>query len=325
MLERIARVIQKNLIPFVVLSIVFGLFFGWVYPSSTPVLKRLTPVSLFIMLYPMMIGLKIEEITKAAKNLKLILSSSIFNFVISPPLAALLAYVFLRGYPDFAVGLILTGCVPCAGMVAAWTGYAKGNVALSMVIVALSLVISIFTIPVWMSTLAGIYVAVNVMEMFKDILLIVVIPLVLGNLTRRYLIRKSGIQRFMELKVTFPAVSMLGMYMIVFISMAIESARVIHNPAYFVVILAPLVLFYLPIFSASLLYAVKVGFNYADSMAFVYGVAGKNISIAIALATVFFSPLTVLILAIKPIIQISFMGGFLKLTPKIEERMFKVL
>lgn len=62
-----------------------------------------------------------------------------FLFVLSPLLAALLAYLFLHNRPEFAVGLILTGTVPCAGMVAAWTGYAKGNVALALATIFFSL------------------------------------------------------------------------------------------------------------------------------------------------------------------------------------------
>jgi len=71
---------------------------------------------------------------KAAKNLKFISLTMFSNFVISPLFAALLAYLFLHNRPDFAVGLILTGTVPCAGMVEGWTGYAKGNVALAATI-----------------------------------------------------------------------------------------------------------------------------------------------------------------------------------------------
>jgi ACR3 family arsenite efflux pump ArsB len=182
------------------------------------------------MLYPMMIGLRIEEVGKAAANLKLISLSMLFNFVFSPLLAAGLAYVFLRDRPDFAVGLILTGTVPCAGMVAGWTGYAKGNVALAMVIVSLSLLVSIGMIPIWMPVLAGVYVQLDAWAMFKDILITVVVPLILGDVTRRLIIRWKSAQTFQQIKPILPGLSMLGMYLIVFISMALEAENLIQHP-----------------------------------------------------------------------------------------------
>jgi len=274
------------------------------------------------MLYPMMIGLRIEEVGKAVANLKLISLSLVFNFAFSPPLAAGLAYLFLKNLPDFAVGLILTGTVPCAGMVAAWTGYAKGNVALAMVIVALSLLVSIVIIPLWMPVLAGIYVQLDAWAMFKDILIVVVLPLVLGDLTRRLILSFKGAQTFQRIRPILPGVSMLGMGMIMFISMALEAKTLVKNPQYFLMVFFPLGALYALLFITSVLLSKLAGFTYGDMIAFSYGVAGKNISIALALATIFFGPMTVLVLAIKPIIQISFMTAFLRLSPWLQRNYF---
>jgi len=319
-LQKAAKVIEVNLVLVVLLSIVVGVAFGWAFPAEAKGLKSYTTLTLFIMLYPMMTGLRIEEVGKAMMNLKLISLSMLFNFVFSPLLAALLAYLFLHNRPDFAVGLILTGTVPCAGMVAGWTGYAKGNVALALVIVALSLLISIVMIPIWMPILAGVYVQIDALGMFKQILLTVVVPLILGDLTRRVIIRKWGQKGFGEVRPILPGLSMLGMYIIVFISMAMEANNVLHNPQYFVIILIPLTVFYALLFSSSVLFSRWAGFNYEDMVAFAYGVAGKNISIALALATIFFGPLTVLVLALKPVIQISFMAIFLRLVPGLQKQ-----
>jgi ACR3 family arsenite efflux pump ArsB len=317
-LQKAAKFIEGKLVIFVLAAIVTGIGFGWWLPSAAKGLKGYTTVSLFVMLFPMMIGLRIEEVGKAFARLKPTSSSMLFNFVLSPPLAALLARIFLHDRPDFAVGLILTGTVPCAGMVAGWTGYAKGNVALALVIVALSLLLSIVLVPFWMPILAGVYVQINAWGMFKEILVAVVVPLILGDLTRRAIIRKWGQGGFMKLKPILPGVSMLGMYSIVFISVALEAHNIVQNPDYFLVILAPLALFYASLFCSAVVFSHLAGFSYEDMVAFAYGTAGKNISIALALAILFFSPLTVFVLALKPVIQIAFMAGFLRLTPRLE-------
>lgn len=321
-LQRISRSIESNLILLIILAIIIGVVFGWLFPQQSQGLKVYTPAVLFVMLYPMMIGLSIEQVGKAAANLKLISLSMIFNFGFSPPLAAGLAYLFLHSRPDFAVGLILTGAVPCAGMVAAWTGYAKGNVALAMVIVALSLLVSIIMIPLWMPVLAGVYVQLDAWVMFKDILIVVVIPLILGNISRLLILRLGRAETFQQIRPILPGVSMLGLYMMMFISMALEANDIVKHPQYFLIVLGPLTCLYAIMFTGSVLFSKLARLSYADMVAFSYGVAGKNISIALALAIIFFSPMTVLVLAIKPIIQVAFMTAFLRLSPWLKGNFF---
>lgn len=123
--SKISKLMESNLIWIVSASIIAGVAFGSLFPNQAKGLKALSTLALFVMLYPMMIGLRIEEVGKAVSNLRLIGLSLLFNFLLSPLLAAGLARLLLHDRPDFAVGLILTGTVPCAGMVAGWTGYAK--------------------------------------------------------------------------------------------------------------------------------------------------------------------------------------------------------
>lgn len=314
-----AKFINKHMIKVLVLVIVCGIITGYYFPALEPSIQPLIPVSLFVMLYPMMIGIKIEEVANAARRWKLLGVSMLFNYLVSPLLGALLAALFLSSHPEFAVGLILTAAVPCAGMVVAWTGMAKGNMPLAIVITALSLLAGIVLIPAWMSVLAGKYVAVNPLEMLKTIFIVIVIPLVLGNITRKQLLKKWGGEKFMQLKPVFPAVSALGMYTVFFISMTAEARHLIRHPEYLAIIALPLAIFYLLVFLSSVLYAKISGMEYPDMIALTFGVGGKNISIALALAILFFGPLTVMIIAIKPLIQVMFMAGFYRLSSRLQK------
>lgn len=279
---RVAQFINQHMIKLLMGLIVLGLLVGYMLPGTGKKLQALYPGALFVMLYPMMVGIKINEVTGAARRLGFMTAVLVFNYFISPLLAALLAQVFLAGYPDFAVGLILTGVVPCAGMIVAWTALAKGNAPMTLVITVTSFLAGIVLIPLWMSALAGKYVPVDTFKMLQTILYTIVIPLLLGNLTRVWLVKKWGPKKFMELKPVFPAVSALGMYMVFFISMMAESVTLVHNPQYLGIIAVPL-------------------------------------------AVVFFPPLTVMIIAIKPLIQVLFMAGFFRLTPVLHKYWVNVL
>ncbi|MCR4438711.1 MAG: hypothetical protein QHJ34_12060 [bacterium] len=82
-LQKTAKVVEGNLVVFVLLAIVAGVAFGWKFPAAAKGLKSYTTLTLFIMLYPMMIGLRIEEVGKAVMNLKLISLFMLLNFLLA--------------------------------------------------------------------------------------------------------------------------------------------------------------------------------------------------------------------------------------------------
>ncbi|MCF8012061.1 MAG: bile acid:sodium symporter [Clostridiales bacterium] len=315
-----ARFINKNLIKILLLVIVTGIIVGYLFPGLGPLLQPLTPISVFIMLYPMMIGIKIEEITKAVKQWKILSVTLFFNFVLAPLLSGLLASIFLASYPEFAVGLILASVVPCGGMLVAWTGMARGNMPLAVVIMTLSFLSGIILIPTWMTILAGKFIAIDPLSMLKTIFLVIVIPLLLANLTRRGLLKRLGQDKFAQVKESFPAVSALGMFSVFFISMTAEACHIINHPEYVGIIAVPLAILYILMFTIPLFCAWITGMEYGNMIALTFGVGGKNISIALALAMMFFGPATVMIIAMIPPIQITFIASFYKLTPFIRAR-----
>jgi len=65
---RIAQFINKNMIKLLMGVIVLGLLVGYILPGVDKQLQVLYPVALFVMLYPMMVGIKINEVADAAKK-----------------------------------------------------------------------------------------------------------------------------------------------------------------------------------------------------------------------------------------------------------------
>lgn len=311
-LIRIQQFVEKWMVYIIASSIILGILFGLNFPLQAARLKPWIPVTLFLMLYPMMVGIDIEQLAQAAQNKKVIGWSVIFNFIVSPLLGFLIAALLLKGTPAFAVALILLAATPCAGMVVGWTGLAKGNSALALVIVAMSLLLSIITIPLTMQLLAGTLVSVSIMALFKGTFLIIVVPLILGDLTRRIIIRRAGQPGFLKIKPLLPSLSMLGMFSILFISLAIGADSIMAHWKFVFIIFAAVVVFYLLQLSLALLLVSRSGINNADGIALVYSVLGKNISLAVGLAANFFSPLTVAMLAINPLIQAPFMAWFMR-------------
>ncbi|MBN2845983.1 MAG: arsenic resistance protein, partial [Deltaproteobacteria bacterium] len=95
-------------------------------------------IGLFLMMYPAMTNVKVEDLGKAARSPKQLLIVLFFNFLIAPFFMLLLAKLFLSGDQDLYVGLVLYGLAPCIAMVIVFTFLALGNNALAIVLVAIN-------------------------------------------------------------------------------------------------------------------------------------------------------------------------------------------
>jgi BASS family bile acid:Na+ symporter len=96
------------------------------------------------------------------------------------PLTAWTIAKLLGLRPEFAVGLILVGCCPggTASNVVAFL--AKANVALSVVLTMVSTLLAAVLTPLLTDLLAGQYVPVDVLGIFKSTVMVVLIPVLLG-------------------------------------------------------------------------------------------------------------------------------------------------
>ncbi|WP_051688150.1 arsenic resistance protein [Desulfofalx alkaliphila] len=312
--------INRHVLQLLVCVILFSLAFGYYFPDVGHRLQPLAPFCLFFMLVPMMMGIKLEELVHTVKRIKLLSIVLIINFLLSPVLAGILAYYFLSHHPDFAVGLILLGTVPCAGMTVAWTAMARGNAPISVVVMAMSYLFGIFLIPFWVLILAGQYVTVSPYGMVKSVVLIIALPLAVGNLLRLYLTKRWGQAKFDRIKVTLPAISSFCMYLLFFIALSSGAHQLINHPEYIKAMLIPSLIFYPTLFLAAAAVCRLGGLDYPDLAAVSYSVTGKNIAVTLALATVFFNPQTVLVTAIMPVIQVSYMAAFYRLSPTIRKK-----
>lgn len=234
------------------------------------------------MLHPMMVEIKISEVVKASKQISFLLLVMILNYVVSPLLATLLAHIFLSGYPDFAIGLIINGTVPCGGIIVAWTAMSKGNVPMTVVIMVVSLLAGIIMIPFWIWVLAGQYVPLDAWKMFQTILYTIIVPLLLGHLTRTWLIKKWGEKKFNVIRLIFPAASSIGLFLVFFIAIVSQSTILFNNPRYLGLVALPLTVFYSLLLSLIVFYARFTRMNYPDMVSLFYGV-GKNAAIPLAL------------------------------------------
>ena len=313
--------LNRWMLAYVSLAILVGLLAGnglaGFAKSQAGLLGGLTTAAVFLIIYPMMVNVRFEALLRAGRNLRGIGIALLFNFVWAPLVGWVLATVFLSD-PLLALGFLLVMVVPCSSMAIGYTGLAKGDLELATVVVALSFVLAIVAVPVWMSIFASRYaVPVPIGDLISSILTVLLAPMVLGYATRRGLLRWLGPVRFGAIAPLFPALSLLGMYAIVFLIFFGKATLIIDRWQTVAILLVPNAIF----IGLSLLVLTwldrRLGMGFEEHMAVAFTSTGKNNGTAIAIATTAFSPLVAIPAATMPIFQILLMVLYLRAAPRL--------
>ena len=312
--------VNKNLVYAIPLFLLAGFLFGaTVNPVQVVKMKVLIIPLTFLMVYPMMVTLNIKHL-KQGLSFKLQGAAQLINFALIPFVAYFLGRWFFPDQPYMALGLLLAALLPTSGMTISWTGFAKGNMGAAINMTVIGLTLGSLATPFYVSGLLGATVEVNLLKVFKQIVIIVFLPMVLGYITRQSLLKKYTLPEFKKnIAPRFPAMSTIGVLGIVFVAMALKAKVIVNNPTIVGAIFLPLLILYLFNFIFSTIVG-KTLFNRGDGIALVYGTVMRNLSIALAIAINAFGEAganAALVIAMAYIIQVQSAAWYVKFTDKL--------
>ncbi len=305
-MKKILILIKKRLYIFVFIDFLVALTVGYFFDFKQINIKPISIFAVFIMLYPMLTGMVIEKVKKASKNIKLIILTLIFAFIIASLSAFLISRTILKSQPDIAFAMIMIGAIPCSNMLIGWSGIADASIEDAFVIAIIGLLLIPFVSPLIIKLSGGTLMNFHTDTLIITLLLYIFIPLILGMLTRKTIIKKKGKEYFMEIKKIFPGISASGILIIVFFSVAKVARIVIENPIIFAIILIGLLSYYLIQTFLSILAAKFFKLNYQQGMILVLGATASSQAISLSIAATMFNDLTVFALSFKPIIQVFY-------------------
>ncbi len=279
-------------------------------------------IGLFLMIYPAMTNVKVEDMGKAARSPRQLLLVLFFNYLVAPFFMYLLAKVFLSGDHDLYVGLVLYGLAPCIAMVIVFTFLALGNSVLAIVLVAINSVCQMLLIPVYAKLLLG-EVTFDVLVVGESVLLYLGLPLVAGFLTRRIAIGKLGEEGFKEFKTYLDSLSIIGLLFTLIVMFALKGDLILERPLIILQMAVPMTIFFWVMYAVVYLTSWKLGLNYSDSVAVAFNATGRDFEIAIAIAITAFSPAVALATVVGPLIEVPVMLALVWASRKSEAALFK--
>jgi len=196
-----------------------GILLGKLIPGFTDTLRGLefgrgsqinVPIAVLIwlMITPMMMKVDFTSIRNVRKRPRGLLITLFVNWLVKPFSMALVAWIFFRhvfagwiGAADadqYIAGCIILAAAPCTAMVFVWSYLTDGDPAYTLVQVSVNDLIMLFLFaPIVRFLVSGASsLSVPFIVLLYSVIAFIVIPLSVGSVLRRWLIRRRGKEWF---------------------------------------------------------------------------------------------------------------------------------
>ena len=243
-------------------------------------------ICLFLMMYPALLNLQLEELKKVARNPKPIILTLFSNWIIAPIVTVILANLFLAGHDQLIVSVILLGSSPCTAMVLVWGALAEGNQEQNFITTSLNTVtIMVLYAPV-VSLLTGVQnIPIDRMMLLISVAVFIGLPIVLGYLSKRYLIRARGEEWFQGVyRPAVGRVSMLALLTTLIVLFSLNGDVLLKHPDLIVLMSMPLLMGFLIVVGINLLVTRFTRLRYREGIITVIIGSSSHFEIAIATA-----------------------------------------
>lgn len=243
-------------------------------------------ICLFLMMYPALLNLQLEELRNLARNPKPIVLTLFSNWIIAPLVTVLLANRFLAGYDQLIVSLILLGSSPCTAMVLVWGSLAEGNQEQNFITTSLNTVtIMILYAPV-VSLLTGVQnIAIDRILLLISVLVFIGVPIILGYTSKRYLTQVKGERWFHEIyRPAIGKISMLALLTTLVVLFSLNGDVLLKHPDLMMLMSVPLLVGFFIVVGTNLLITRFTGLHYKEGIITVIIGSSSHFEIAIATA-----------------------------------------
>ena len=301
------NVFERYLSIWVALCMVAGVVIGKLAPDAIRALQQLElgtgsqiniPIAILIwlMIYPMMLKIDFGSIVNVGRRPKGLLITIVVNWLVKPFSMAFFGWLFFRHLflpligPDLAgqyiAGVIILAAAPCTAMVFVWSYLSDGDPAYTLVQVTVNdLIMLVAFAPIVKFLIAGAAgLEVPFRVLLYSVVIFVVIPLVLGAVSRTVLVRSRGAEWFERNFVTrFAPVTIVALLATLVLIFAFQAENITARWFHVILIAIPILL--QVYFNSSLTYGLMKLFRVPYPVAAPGALIGASNFFELAVAT----------------------------------------
>ncbi|MCB1662362.1 MAG: ACR3 family arsenite efflux transporter [Pseudomonadales bacterium] len=252
---------ERYLSLWVALCITAGVLLGNVSPGAFAFIAGLeiahvnliVALFIWIMIYPMMVQIDFSSIKEVGKRPKGLALTLVINWLIKPFTMAALGWFFFKGVfadwvdpqsaNEYIAGMILLGVAPCTAMVFVWSQLTKGDPNYTLVQVSVNdLIMVVAFAPITAFLLGVSNIQVPWDTLLLSVVLYVVLPLVVGAVTRHKLEAQDDGEQLSQFVRRLKPWSVIGLLATVVLLFGFQAETIISQPQTIILIAIPLLL-----------------------------------------------------------------------------------